>query len=42
MFGWIMPEPFVIPAIRTSPDLSSSPAESDFGTMSVVMIASVT
>ena len=37
--GWIMPEPFVMPAMRTVPRRSLTSANAVFGTRSVVMMA---
>ncbi len=39
MRGWIMPEPLVMPAMRTVPRRSCTSAKAVLGTRSVVMMA---
>ena len=42
MCGWIMPEPLVMPAIRTAPRRSVTSREGHLGHRSVVMMARAT
>ena len=39
MFGWIMPDPLLMPVMRVSPPESSTVVVTVFGTKSVVKIA---
>ena len=41
-FGWIMPEPFVMPEMITSPPFSATSACAILGTVSVVIIECAT